>query len=320
MDLARLRTINMNLLAALDALLQARSVTRAAAILGVTQPAMSHSLRQLRELLDDPILVRTQSGMQLTTRAERLAHPLRAQLLALERTLEPPAEFDPASAVRSFRLAAPDMLAAIVMPVLTGLCGLEAPHVRLEVEALDEHFDPGRLETGEVDLALGGDVPSGPGQEREVVFEDSFACVLRMNHPSIRGTLSLEALLEHRHVRVTRGQAFDHGVDEALGRLGLERRVALELPYFQVAPLVVRYSNLLFIGPRLIFVLYARNFPLQILDLPIEVPPLQEELVWHARAGADPAHAWLRQLVHRTTGLVRTRAAEVLAAGGAPSF
>ena len=303
----------MNLLAALDALLQEGSVTRAAASLGVTQPAMSHSLRQLRELLSDPLLVRTQSGMQLTPRAQQLAQPLRAQLTGLERTLQPPADFEPATADRSFRIAAPDMLAGIVVPVLTSLCRVEAPHVRLEVEALDEHFDVGRLETGEIDLALGIDVPAGPGQEREVVYEDSYACLVRRAHATIRGSLSLDELLAPPHVHVTRGQAFVKGVDEALRELGVERRVALELPYFLIALWVVGYSDLLFIGPRRVCELYTRGFPLQILDLPLALPLLQEEIVWHQRTQADPAHAWLRQLVRRTLAIVRRRAAAGLA-------
>jgi DNA-binding transcriptional LysR family regulator len=313
LDPVRLRGINLNLLVALDALLQARSVTRAAASLGVTQPAMSHSLRQLRELFGDPLLVRTQSGMQLTPRALQLAQPLRAHLIGLERTLQPPADFDPASADRSFRIAAPDMLAGIVVPVLTGLCRAEAPRVSIQVEALDEHFDVGRLETGEIDLALGIDVPAGPGQEREIVYEDSYACLVRLDHARIRGKLSLDALVAHPHIQVTRGQAFTQGVDAALRELGVERRVALELPYFLIALWVVGYSDLLFIGPRLVCELYTQGFPLQILDLPLTLPRLQEELVWHQRTQADPAQVWMRQLVHRTITAVRQFAASVLA-------
>ena len=310
-DSVKLHQFNLNLLNALDALLEERSVTRAAARLGVTQPAMSHSLAQLRALLGDPLLVRSRSGLQPTPRADSLMRPLRAHLRGLEAALRSPAAFAPATSTRRFRVAAPDLLAGLITPVLMRFCGDEAPGVTLEVEILTPEWDPARLETGEVDLALSSAVRRSPGQVRSVIYRDEYACLARVGHPGVRRRLDLHGFTAFPHVVVASAPDVSRQVDAALARARRPRRVALEIPYLLLAPLVVAYTDLLFVGPRLVCELSAMGIPMQVLKPPLRLPALAEELVWHERASLDPAHAWLRGTIQRTVDAVRAGAAQL---------
>ena len=301
----KLRQFNLNLLTALDALLEERSVTRAAARLGVTQPAMSHSLAQLRTVLGDPLLVRGQRGLHPTPRAEGLMRPLRAHLRGLEATLRTPQGFAAATSTRRFRVAAPDLLAGLITPVLMRFCGDEAPGVALDIEILTPDWNPARLETGEVDLALSSAVRQSPGQMREVIYRDEYACLARVGHPGIGSDLDLKSFTAFPHVVVASTPDMNRQIDAALARARRPRRVALEIPYLLLAPLVVAYTNLLFVGPRLVCELTAMGIPLQVLKPPLRLPTLTEDLVWHERAAMDPAHLWLRDTIHRTVDAVR---------------
>src|SRR4051812_17824181 len=147
--------VNLNLLPVLDALLAERSVSRAGARLGLSQPAVSNALAQLRALLGDPLLVRKAGGMAPTERALALAGPLGAALLALEQGLEPPAAFDPATAARDFTIATNDFVAFVMLPRLLARLQHEAPHVHLQVRAWQEHVVPSDLGRGDADMMLG---------------------------------------------------------------------------------------------------------------------------------------------------------------------
>lgn len=150
----QLASVDLNLVVAFDALARERSVTRAAQRVGVTQSAMSHALRRLRDLLGDELLVRGRSGMVLTPRADALVVPLRSGLVTLGRALSEPSEFDPAGARRAFCIASPDLFDVLVIPPLLERIGKEAPGVDIRVIPIDERRLPEQLETGEVDVAI----------------------------------------------------------------------------------------------------------------------------------------------------------------------
>ena len=203
----------MNLLPVLDALLAERSVTRAGARLGLSQPAVSNALAQLRALLGDPLLVRGARGMVPTERALELAAPLRAGLAQLEQGLGTHAPFDPRTSDRRFTIITNDFVAFAVLPKLVARLEREAPGVRLQVRAWQEHYVPGDLERGEADLMLGlyRELPAG---HREIpLFEDRFVCVVRRGHARVRGKLSLATYVKLPHVLVSHqpdGRGIEH--------------------------------------------------------------------------------------------------------------
>lgn len=296
-----LSNFNLNLLLALDGLLSQRSVTAAAKRVRVTPSAMSHSLAELRDLLGDPLLVRSGRGMVLTPRAEALVGPLHTLLVDAERLLGGGATFDPATTARRFVIAAPDFLATLLMPALLDAVAREAPATSLEIVPSSRRGNAWLLETGDVDLALGAIVDEAPGIRRMDVLTDGFACAARKGHPRIDGALDLDAYVETPHLLITLGD--DSGptwIDQGLEKLGRKRHVAARVRYFMAAPLIVARSDLLLTGPSLLIRYFAELVPLQVLRPPLELPTFPEEAYWHQRFDEDPAHVWLRNLVKKT--------------------
>jgi len=296
-----LSNFNLNLLLALDGLLSQRSVTAAAKRVRVTPSAMSHSLAELRHLLDDALLVRSGRGMVLTPRAEALVSPVHTLLLDAERLLGGGATFDPATTARRFVIAAADFLATLLMPALLEAAAREAPGTSLEIVPSSRRGNAWLLETGEVDLALGAIVDEAPGIRRMDLLTDGFSCAARKGHPRIDGALDLDSYVRTPHLLITLGD--DTGptwVDQALAKLGRKRQVAARVRYFMAAPLIVARSDLLLTGPSTLIRYFAELVPLQILRPPIDLPTYPEEAYWHQRFDADPAHTWLRDLVKKT--------------------
>ena len=296
-----LSNFNLNLLLALDGLLSQRSVTAAAKRVRVTPSAMSHSLSELRDLLGDPLLVRSGRGMVLTPRAEALVSPLHTLLMDAERLLGGGATFDPATTARHFVIAAPDFLATLLMPALLDAAAREAPGTSLEIVPSSRRGNAWLLETGDVDLALGAIVDEAPGIRRMDLLTEGFACAARKGHPSIDGALDLDSYVQTPHLLITLGD--DSGptwVDQALTKLGKKRHIALRVRYFMAAPLIVARSDLLLTAPGMLIRYFAELVPLQVLRPPIDLPTYPEEAYWHQRFHEDPAHTWLRNLVKKT--------------------
>lgn len=285
--------IDLNLLVALDALLEERHVTRAARRLGLSQSATSHALARLRELLRDPLLVRSGAVLVPTPRALALAPPVRGILETIRSTLAGPS-FDPASSVRTFVVATSDYFELVVMPLLVRELVRAAPAIDLVVRPAPEDF-VAMLGGGRLDLVIGVSVP--PGAEsvhRRALFDDGFACVVRAGHPVLRRGLDLDRFAAMGHVfiapRGTRGGV----VDDALAKKRKVRRVAAMVPSFLAAPAIVAESDLVLTMPARLAERLAPAFDLRVLPPPLALPRFTVSAYWHERAHHDPAHAWLR--------------------------
>ncbi|MEQ1503644.1 MAG: LysR family transcriptional regulator [Myxococcota bacterium] len=296
-----LSKVDLNLLVAFDVLARTLSVTRAAKQLGVTQSAASHTLRRLRELLDDPLLVRVGNGLALTPRGEGLAGPVRSALVALGRTLAAPEGFDPATTGRTFRLCAPDLFDLLVLPSLMPVLAREAPLADLAmVPAIGRQIERD-LETGDIDVAI---VPIGALTEspsghlvRRSLLEGSYRCFLRADHPAIRdGALSLAAYAASPHVLVSPTGSGEGFVDRLLADVGCRRRIALRVPSFFVATRVVARTDLILTGPASLASVLDGLLVVSVPP-PIAVPEVGLAMLWHQRFGADPGHTWLRALL-----------------------
>jgi len=301
-----LHHIDLNLLVALDALTRERSVTKAAERAGVTQSAMSHTLRRLRELFDDPLLVRGRGGMVLTPRAEALAVPLRSGLVTLARTLAEPQAFVPERATRTFRIVSPDLFDALVLPTLLQRLGEQAPSVDLAVVPMPKRLTDS-LETGDVDLAiypvlldphpfdLGTQVDAE--LQSRTLFRDSFRCFLRADHPACRSRrLTLKAFTKLNHILVSPGGEGPGVVDRLLQTQGLQRRIALRVPHFASALEVVTQSDLVLTAPASLSQ-WSTATTLASRPTPLRIPDHAITMLWHRRFTEDPAHRWLRELM-----------------------
>ena len=312
----QLSRVDLNLVVAFDALARELSVTRAAQRVGVTQSAMSHALRRLRDLLGDELLVRGRGGMVLTPRGDSLVVPLRSGLVTLGRALSQPIAFEPASARRAFCIASPDLFDVLVVPSLLERIRDEAPGVDVRVTSIDDRRLPDQLETGEVDVAItplieqigseaAGD--SAPGLLRRTLLRDRFACLIRANHPIFEGnrrgrpskgdSLSLEAYTELSHVMVSPSGEGPGLVDQALAQRGLVRRIALKIPHFYSALAIVARSDLILTAPAALSRLVSDNLSVVTLPAPLRLPRHSVNLTWHERFSKDQGHVWLRRLV-----------------------
>jgi DNA-binding transcriptional LysR family regulator len=295
-----LKSFNLNLLLALDSLLSARSVTAAARQVGVTPSAMSHSLAELRERLDDPLLVRSGRGMLLTPRAEALVGPLHKLLGDAERLLRGETSFEPTTTERRFVIAAPDFLGTLLLPPLLEAIVREAPRVTIDIVPSTRRGNAWLLEAGDLDLALGAIVDEAPGMRRMDLCTEGFSCAARKGHPRIRGKLDLQTYVDVPHLLITLGDdSSPTWIDRALEAKGYARRVMVRTRYFMSAPLVLARSDLLLTGPSMLLRYFSELVPLQLLEPPIELPTYPEEAYWHERFDADAGHAWLRGQVRK---------------------
>lgn len=295
-----IKNLDLNLLKALDALLDERHVTRAAARLGLTQPAMSGILMRLRASFDDPLFARTQRGIVPTQRALELARPVKQVLGEIEALLQPPV-FEAASATLTFSIAATDYaLRAIAVPYLLAL-KRRAPQMRVALVPVDDAQVQTQLERGEIDLALLTPDSAPPDLYARRLFDERYVCALRKGHPAARAkriTLNQFCALDHALVSYT-GGGFRGVTDDALDKLGRQRRVSLSVKSFLVLPEVLRASDLLAVVPRR---LVAGMEGLALFEPPIEIPGFTKVAAWHERTHRDPAHRWLRELLFETCG------------------
>lgn len=290
----QLQRVDLNLLVALAVLLEERHVSRAADRIGLSQPATSRALQRLRTTLDDELLVRTRTGYQLTPRAERIQRELAAILPRLE-VVFGTEEFDPASATDSFRILGTDYTTSVLGPGLFRRMFREAPGTSLTFNQWhDGVFED--VAHGLADLAFAG-VSTGPGLRSELLYEETFACLLSADHPlADRDSLTLEEFLGAAHcvVDVLRGE--QSAVDRRLTELGEHRVPALSVPYHTAAVLAVKGTPLVATLPvRLLST--VEDSELRIVGAPGEVASMPYLMSWHARLDDDPAQRWLRDIV-----------------------
>lgn len=288
-------------LVALDALLETRSVSAAAARLGVTQSAMSHTLARLRERFDDPLLVRSGRALVPTARAEEMAPRLRAAVRDLAAAIEGGPPFVPATASRSFRLATTDLVDLTVLPRLLPALAREAPGVDLVLRP-----SPGSLDAvlaGDLDLAvlLKGTITATAGLRSRALFHERFVCLMRRDHP-LAGRLTVEAFAAARHALVAPSGGRGGVMDQLLEARGLSRRVAVLLPTFLVAPHVVATTDLIVTLPERVARTFAGLLPLHVEAPPVDTPGFTMVMVWHERNDREPGLSWLRERLVEAAG------------------
>ncbi|WP_213957887.1 MULTISPECIES: LysR family transcriptional regulator [unclassified Variovorax] len=298
MHFMHIDALDLNLLRLFDAVYSARSVSRAAESLGLTQPAASHGLGRLRTLLQDALFVRAPGGVAPTPRADRLAVAVRAALRTLQQALDEPERFDPAASSKRFRIHMSDIGEGRFLPPLMARLGELAPAVGIETLPLLQADIGGALDSGRLDFAFGF-LPQVKDTQRTLLLKDRYIVLLREGHPFVQqrtraGAALLEALRRLEYVAVrTHADTL-----RILHLLKLDDRVRLTTEHFMVLPAIVRATDLAVVMPRNI----ARGFVEEQGGYAIVEPafPLRNfsvSLHWSKRFEADPAHRWLRQVM-----------------------
>jgi DNA-binding transcriptional LysR family regulator len=291
-------SVDLNLLVSLDVLLAESNVTRAAARLHISQPALSAQLARLRQLFNDPLLLPAESGrgMIATARALALRGPLRSALADLGSVISSEATFDPLTEKRTFQVAIGDNAATLVGLPLVELLGRSAgPGVQIAMSMTDPDTAGKHLEEGEIDLLIDAQRVIPDNAKARVLLTQPFVMVQRKGHPRGTSALDLETYLGLRHVVASPLRGSIHGyMDETLEQLGYRRNVALSVPQFGMVPKILEKSDYVSTLPSGLLAGFADR--LDLFDLPFEAPPFTLVMAWHPRNHTEQGIAWLREL------------------------
>lgn len=295
-----LSRIDLNQLLALQAILEERHITRAAARTSLSQPAMSRVLNRLRAALGDELLVRSGVGYERTPRGDRLLQELAVLLPRLNAVIEGN-DFDPFTSQQRFRVTGTDYAAAIIVSGTVRLCRKFAPGVRVEVIGWTE--DSYRyVEMGRCDVALGvGSVPTPPkGLKVEVLYHEHFVCLMSADCKFRGERFSLDEYLHRPHAVVTTAEGQQTMIDRPLADLGRARNIVLQSPYFMATALNIVDTDLIFTVPMRLALELSRlaNFR-QVLP-PQEIADFPYTMIWHPRLGGDSGQAWFRDQIRAT--------------------
>ena len=293
-DLPPSALLDVHLLQLFELIYSSRSVTRAAEHLGLAQPTVSIWLAKLRKQLNDPLFVRTPSGMLPTPEADALIGTVRQALESLRYLAQREARFDPVTSERRFRICMTDASHITLLPQLLAHVRSTSPGVRLRAERIDNQTAQ-RLESGEADLALGLIPELGAGFYQQSLFTQDWVCLANAHHPRITETLSADTYQREGHINVCSGTGH-HLLDASLERHHLEHRVVLELPGFLGLTAIVSTTDLLVTLPRQIGETLAKLGGLNVFSCPIPIPTFTVKQHWHTRFHNDPGNRWLRGL------------------------
>jgi DNA-binding transcriptional LysR family regulator len=297
----QLAGLDLNLMVALDALLQQRSVTRAAEQLGLSQPALSASLARLRRHFDDELLARGRGGYVLTPLAMQLAEQVEAVCAAAERLFATGTSFEPGSTRREFTLLMADYTAAVLGRRLAAELATRAPGVDLHVRLVREHFSTDaativRLIDGMIAPPVRGfDLP---GVRSVELFTDRWVCVVDAANPHVGSTLSLDQLAAMCWVapfQPDRGFPGAAPMSRQLTRFGIQPRIRVRVESYQAVPYFVAGTDHVALLQERLAVQVAERLGLRVLPCPGEPEPIVEKLWWHADLDGDPAHRWFRE-------------------------
>ena len=288
--------LDLNLLRALDALLEERSVGRAAQRLHTSPPAVSRTLAKLRRVLGDPVLVRAGRTMVPTPRALAMqgeVHSLVEQARALFATPQAP---DPAGLSRVFSIQVGESMFSIVPSRLLARVRTEAPGVTLRFVG-ESHEDTRSLRAGGVDLEIGQIRRTEPETCIEQLLTDQMVGIVRAGHPLTTKRVTVRRFADASHIVNSRRGILSGPVDELLAEHGLQRRVVACAPYPAASLFLIKNSDLVGILPARIGSDAIQTFGLKSFDIPLKLMPFEISMAWHPRYDADGAHAWLRQCV-----------------------
>lgn len=293
-----LRLIDLNLLVAFDVLMRERNVTRAAQVIGLSQPAFSNALSRLRARLGDELFIRTPEGMRPTPWALELSGPVSKALGDIENALDG-AAFDPATSNRTFTIAALDYATLVLFPTFLKRIRDQAPNVVIRIHTpsmISGEF----LDTQQADVALFSWTDPPDRFVSEPLLDDDWVCVVRPGHPLAGGPMTIEAYADAEHLLVSPRGDLRGWVDDELAERGLSRHVAVTMPSFGPAPLTLETTNLILTCPNRVGTVFEARTGMAIIPCPIAAPLDMRsiDMIWHARLGNHPAQIWLRDLLH----------------------
>ena len=296
-----LRAIDLNLLVIFDALIEDKSITRAARRVGVTPSAISHALQRLRQTFDDPLLERTATGMVPTVRARDLAKSVRAALRELEHGIGQQLEFDPATSQRTFNLQIAALTAGCLLPRVCARVRAEAPGITLVAclqpdDTEDSDDTGGSYAAGDIQLRISGRRLT-PDISHQPIWRDRLVIAMRRDHPAASLPMTLELYAGLAQIAVSTAVIDTRRLDDELRRKGLAHRHAVTVLDLASAIPIVAQTDLCMVVPERCTTLYGPLRELAAVPLPFEDVAHAVDLIWHRRDERDAGHRWLRTLI-----------------------
>lgn len=297
----RYNHLDLNLLAALDVLLEEQSITRAAARLHMTQSATSGVLGRLRAFFEDDLLVKVGHKMQPTPYALELAEPVREVLLTIRSSITSKPVFDPSTSTRHFRLITSDYLITVLFAQVIQKIHQRAPNITFELLVPGDTTGE-MLVNGEVDIVILPDHFKFEGHPSQLLFEEEHVCVVCRDNSLVGDTLSLEQYIELGHVSVGFGRNRMLSIEDFfVSQYGFKRRLEVVTSDFNTLPQLIVGTQRIATMHRRLAELAIGNLPLRILPTPVKIPTMQEFMIWHRSVDRDPMHRWLREQICEIT-------------------
>lgn len=298
-----LRNIDLNLLVAFEALMIERHVSRAASRIGVSQPAMSRSLKQLRETFGDPLFQRTSEGMIPTPRAAELARLIRPGLETIAQAIGEKSGFDPSVAHRRFQMSMTDMATYLALPAFLPTLRKAAPYIDIAVANSGNRETLAKVESGQVEFGFGTFDYLPPGVRSHNLSSLREICVADPANPILaRSGLDLDAFLSLPHVAVAMNGDRGIPIDVVLETLGYKRRVVLTVPTFLPVPRLLVGTDMIAVVVEDLLDRLPESQQLVRYKVPFALDPVMGRLIWHRRFDEDPGHIWFREMVARVFG------------------
>lgn len=289
-------TVDLQLFRVLCAVLEARSVSRAAESLHISQPAVSYSLARLRNLIDDPLFVRSPEGMAPTPRAMQIYRDVRRGIDLLASALDP-AAFEPRQSDRVFRMSMSDIGEMMFLPPILRHVQQTAPRINIDITQVSLNDMPRALNLGEIDFAI-GNLPEICSQTSyTTLFREHYVCLIRNNHSAISTRLSRKQFEEASHIFIISPFTGHHMIESALLERGIRRKPGMRVPHFTSVANVVAQTDLIAIVPSRVAQHFARTYKLRHLPLPVRIPPFDVRIHWSEQHETNEGHRWMREAV-----------------------
>ncbi|WP_165676743.1 LysR family transcriptional regulator [Metapseudomonas otitidis] len=289
-----LNKVDLNLFIVFDAIYTEANLTRAGQIVGITQPAVSNALARLRETFNDPLFVRTAQGMVPTPMAQNIIGPVRNALQLLRVSVQESRTFNPLQANKTYRISMTDLSEAVILPLLFQRLRRLAPQVRVESFLAKRRETTKELAAGRLDFAVDAPLNTDPQVRHVKLMDDRYVCAMRRGHPLAKERISLDEYLSLSHIHISSRRNGLGYVDLALGKMGIQRKVALRSQHYMMASTVLQSTDMAMTVPER----FARRHDLHFVDLPVnDVPALETHLYWHESTDQDPANRWMREQI-----------------------
>jgi len=287
----RLNQVDLNLFLVFDAIYTQRNLTKAAAVLCITQPAVSNALNRLRKSFDDPLFVRTPTGMLPTPYAKNIIGGIRQALQLLSASVQDSQQFDPRLSQRQINCSIIDFSESLILPATIEHLGLHAPKLIFNSYYVPRDEVAKELAAGTLDFAFDVPLINDNNLCSAALTSDDYVCVTRKDHPTIMGSLSLKQYLSCEHIHVSSRRRGGDLVDIALREQNQARQIKVRVKHHMAAMQVISRSDLLWTLPRRL----AAQLEVNIFPLPFELSPIEMHLFWHKSADNDATNKWLRE-------------------------